>query len=417
MMSAHRAFSHLHRKGGVQLHVQKAIIGRPQRLTPSRAAFTQSRTSLRNFGTTGDPTTTTLAGAGEESSSSSTSRAKALLAGSTLLLAAPALLDQLDAEETVPGFDPKGCRHDLTTYFGRVKHMKDITDISSLLVTDEELKQYQKMLKDWKKGKTYTEQETLDLWKAKKVVDATIHPVTGEVMFLPGRMCAYVPANVPITSGMLVFGPRSISQTVFWQWLNQSANVGCNYANRSGADIDNTKLFGSYMLACGSSVGVAIGLSMLVKRYTVLQSFGLAIPYVAVCTANAANMISTRMEEWRSGVPVFDKNGKELGLSPKAGAEGVWQTLVVRGWCTPLPFLLLPPIVMMGIRPLIPGGAAAIVAEVGVVTAAMYLTLPYSLALGVQTLELSPQDLEEKFQNLKYKDGTPVDFIYANKGL
>ena len=36
------------------------------------------------------------------------------------------------------------------------------------------------------------------LWEAKKIVDAIIHPATGEPMFLPGRMSAFVPMNVPI---------------------------------------------------------------------------------------------------------------------------------------------------------------------------------------------------------------------------
>ena len=62
-------------------------------------------------------------------------------------------------------------------------------------------------------------------------------------------------------------------------------------------------------------------------------------------------------------------------------------------------------------------GAMTTITEIGVITAAMAVSLPYTLALGVQTLEMSPESLEEQFRGLKYNDGTPVDVIFANKGL
>ena len=39
----------------------------------------------------------------------------------------------------VPVFDPKGCRHDQSTYAGRLAHFREITDPRTLLITDEAL--------------------------------------------------------------------------------------------------------------------------------------------------------------------------------------------------------------------------------------------------------------------------------------
>lgn len=44
---------------------------------------------------------------------------------------------------------------------------------------------------------------TPQLWTAKKVVDSTLHPDTGEPVFLPFRMSCYVLSNLVVTVGML----------------------------------------------------------------------------------------------------------------------------------------------------------------------------------------------------------------------
>lgn len=47
---------------------------------------------------------------------------------------------------------------------------------------------------------------TPDLWRAKKIVDSTIHPDTGEPVFLPFRMSAFCLTNLIVTAGMLTPG-------------------------------------------------------------------------------------------------------------------------------------------------------------------------------------------------------------------
>ena len=43
------------------------------------------------------------------------------------------------ADESVPPFDPKGCRYDQRTYAGRLRRFREMTDPRTLFVGDEEL--------------------------------------------------------------------------------------------------------------------------------------------------------------------------------------------------------------------------------------------------------------------------------------
>jgi sideroflexin-5 len=47
---------------------------------------------------------------------------------------------------------------------------------------------------------------TPELWQAKQVVDSTLHPDTGEPVFLPLRMSCFVLSNLVVTAGMLTPG-------------------------------------------------------------------------------------------------------------------------------------------------------------------------------------------------------------------
>lgn len=128
----------------------------------------------------------------------------------------------------VPAFNPAGSRYDQSSFQGRLTHFREMTDPRTLLVDDKELQSATTLLDAYSKGDRSA--SDADLWNAKRIRDAIIHPVTGEKMFLPGRMSAFVPANTIPTAGMLL--ARTPAQTVFWQWINQSVNVMCNCARR-----------------------------------------------------------------------------------------------------------------------------------------------------------------------------------------
>merc|ERR1712039_1099632 len=141
-------------------------------------------------------------------------------------------------------------------------------------------------------------------------VEVSIHPVTGEELLKAGRMSAFVPMNVPLCALMLM--ASTPSQVVFTQWLNQTYNVMNNYVNRSGATVDWSALLGSYALAVTASCSIAMGAKKVIA-------------------AGSANVSFTRFEEWNGkGVSVVDTEGKDLGLSVKAGQLSVLQTVVSR---------------------------------------------------------------------------------------
>ena len=92
-------------------------------------------------------------------------------------------------------------QYDLDTYWGRVRHAMGLTDPSTLLTGSAGLERAKTLLTDYKQGKI--QDMTPELWQAKKLVDSTLHPDTGETIMLPFRMSAFVLSNLVVTAGML----------------------------------------------------------------------------------------------------------------------------------------------------------------------------------------------------------------------
>lgn len=324
------------------------------------------------------------------------------------------------AVSDVPPFDLRRPYFDEATYAGRLRNVLDVVDARLLLVSDEELGRSQQLLRDFERGARGEEVSDSDLWRARRVVEAIIHPVTGEKMFLFGRMSAFVLVNMPTAVGMLIHGPTSTGAAVFWQWVNQSNNVVCNYVNRSGATVDWRGLLQSYALATTVSCGLALSAGRLMERNPRLKRFGVVVPYFAVISASSANMFFSRMQEWTRGVPVFDEEGVERGLSARAGLEGVVRTVTTRSWIIPMPLLILPPILMQALRSL-PSIACRkgllLASELTAIAVCLQVALPLVLAMQPARMQLRADSLEPEFHGLLDSAGRPVTFLYANKGL
>jgi len=237
-------------------------------------------------------------------------------------------------------------------------------------------------------------------------------------MFLPGRMSAFVPVNIPICAGMLM--TTSVPSQLFWQWANQSYNVLSNYVNRSGKEIDMGPLMQSYGLAVGASLAIAYGAGKLVKSNPTAARLGPFVPYLAVAIAGSANVAFTRIDEINNGVRVFDGEGKDLGVSKKAGALAVGKTVLTRSLFLPLFPLLAPPVIMAALRK-IPAirtnKTIGLVTELTVITGCMSLALPAALALQPQRMTLTASSLEPQFHKIVDVSGRPITTVYANKGL
>lgn len=321
-----------------------------------------------------------------------------------------------------PPFSMAKPRFDQSNYIGRLKHFLDVIDPRTLLTSDAELEQSLTLLKKYENNNNQIPAGVTneEMWDAKKIKDAIIHPVTNEKMLVAGRMSSFVPMNVPIAFGMLTLATTPAT-TIFWHWINQSYNVVNNYTNRSGAEVDTEALAKAYGLAVGVSCTIAVAAGAAMKRAPpAVKRMGLAVPYFAVITAGCSNVAFTRMEEMKQGVPVMDHNGNTLGVSQKAGIEGVKLTVLSRSCFLPIFPLVLPPLIMSAankVSAIRSNRPVAIFVELLAITACMAVGLPAAIAIFPQEVELSTSKLEDRFQNLLDSDGNLLTTVLINKGL
>jgi len=309
-------------------------------------------------------------------------------------------------------------KYDQSTFTGRLFGMYEYIDPRTLLLSSEDLKKSQDLLAKFKaSGKKPDSVSDADMWEARRNVEVSIHPVTGEELFKAGRMSAFVPMNVPLCALMLM--AQTPGQVVFTQWLNQTYNVMNNYVNRAGATVEWSALLQSYGLAVTASCSIALGAKKIIGAVPALQSLGPFVPYLAVIAAGTANVSLTRMEEWNGkGCSVVDEDGKDLGMSLKAGQQGVLQTVITRSCFLPIAPMVLP---ILGMK-MIPAAllsvpAVTVVAELLLITGCISGMLPVALSILPTTMELDAKSLEPEFHNLKNAKGEPVTKVFANKGL
>lgn len=243
-------------------------------------------------------------------------------------------------------------KYDLTTYWGRVKHCAEISDPTMLLNTTHDIETAKRMVWDYKNG--VTSKMSPELWRAKKVLDSTLHPDTGETVFLPFRMSSCVLSNLVVTAGMLT--PNlGTAGTLFWQIANQSLNVAINTANANKSHPLTTKqIVTNYTLAVSASCSVALGLNSLVPRLKSLKPntrmiLGRLVPFAAVVSAGIVNVFLMRSEELKKGITVFDRKGNEVGTSKQAAWYAVGETAASRV-INATPIMVIPPLILVKLQ-------------------------------------------------------------------
>lgn len=190
------------------------------------------------------------------------------------------------------------------TFFERFQEYVRVTDPRTLIYSEQQVKQAQAAIKSG--SGTQAEQEF-----NQRLVNAAIHPVTGEVIPKIFRVSAIAPVNIPLVFAMISCPATNVPGTLFLHWVNQSYNTACNYANRSGADQSNEALLKAYFLAVTSACTLAYGLGKAVERGPkILKTMGVLIPCIATAAANVSNIAFTRMDEIENGVSVVDENGE-----------------------------------------------------------------------------------------------------------
>ncbi|KAL9944599.1 hypothetical protein D7B24_006269 [Verticillium nonalfalfae] len=323
-------------------------------------------------------------------------------------------------------------QHDLDTYWGRVKHAVGLTDPSTLLVNKAGLEHAKTLLTDYKEGKI--QHMTPELWQAKKIVDSTLHPDTGEAVFLPFRMSSFVLSNLIVTAGMLQPGLGN-GGTIAWQVVNQSLNVAINSANANkSSPLSWTKMGQSYLAAVSVSCGVAVGLNNLVPRLRNLTpatrtTLTRLVPFAAVATAGALNVLLMRGEEMRKGIDVYPvlsaaqrdalrsegRQEESLGRSKAAARIAVGETAVSRV-INSTPIMVLPPLLLVRLQRtqwLQQRPRMTVPLNLALILGTSFAVLPLALAVFPQMEKVTDDRLEPAFHGRGGVDG----MVTFNRGI
>lgn len=294
-------------------------------------------------------------------------------------------------------------RYDLNTYYGRVRHLFEACSPLTLFYSSESIRSAQQQLQSYARGEKPLDEQ---FWIAKQLVDSSVHPDTGEIVFLPFRMSCNVLSNLVITAGMLT--PNlSLGGTVFWQWANQSLNVAVNYANANkSAPISTSELLKSYGIAVASSVSIALGLKPLISNMRGVRPQAKLvlmrlIPFAAVVTAGLVNVGVMRSQEILRGITVHDvETNEDLGVSRRAAVRAVGETALSRA-INATPIMVVPAMTLLRLQqgPLKNASRKfTSVFNLGLIATTAFLVLPFALAVFPQRRVMSGDKLEPQFK-------------------
>lgn len=301
-----------------------------------------------------------------------------------------------------------------------------------LLTSSAGLESAKNLLIEYKQGKI--RDMTPDLWRAKTIVDSTLHPDTGTPVFLPFRMSSFVLSNLVVTAGMLT--PNlSTAGTIGWQVANQSLNVAINTSNANKSTLLSTsQLIQSYFLAVGASCGVAVGLNAIVPRLKRISPgtrivLSRLVPFAAVASAGILNVFLMRGEEIRRGIDVFPSESQEqrekreaanqplqsLGRSKKAATLAVGETAISRV-LNATPIMVVPPLILVRLQRtqwLAQRPRLVLPINLGLILTTSLFALPLALAAFPQRQAVKATSLEKEF----WQNGGEGGLVEFNRGL
>ncbi|PHJ18491.1 tricarboxylate carrier protein [Cystoisospora suis] len=331
-------------------------------------------------------------------------------------------------------------KHDPNTYWGRVFAFQQRINPLLLFVNEQEAKRSYEILQLARDGRWRQLRERgIDEEKLQHfalVAQSTVNSSDGSVIPPILRLAAFGPVNIPITGGMLLTPPTFVN-SVFWQWVNQTYNAAFNWANgnksssaqggQAAAAQSRDALLKGYTAAVFVSVGLAVGMNAWLRRSKIqgvarklLQA---VVPYTAVATANFGNVLLMRGQEIQKGIPVYDADKTEVGISRKAATQAVIQTAISRV-VLPLPVLLLPYPVMSVFNVLLPLTRTNTFIKVGmelsVIFGCLCVGLPLAVGMFPEYSEMSVKNLEPELQAKLRKlaiNEKPLEKVYFNKGV
>jgi hypothetical protein len=218
----------------------------------------------------------------------------------TVSLAAAAV--EYGTASSVPPYDPKTQRFDQSSFVGRFSRMLLACDPRLLVYSNDQVRHYKTMIDKYQDYDSSSALDARTLYEARRIVEASLHPDTGDVLPRPFRMSGYVPFNGPICVAMVA--SQSTAPLLFWSWLNQSQNALVNFYNRNASSpMSNETLALSYAAAVGSSLIVAFGLSTLIqKKYSPVQAKAMMrwVAFPSAIVASSLNCYIVRSPEIES---------------------------------------------------------------------------------------------------------------------
>ncbi|GET85799.1 sre-2/carboxylate carrier-like protein [Leishmania tarentolae] len=330
---------------------------------------------------------------------------------------------------------PQDLQADQSTYKGRFLHFLSMTDPRTLLTSPARLALSEALLERVdRREEGWTSVKVADYLDARQRVQAIAHPESKKPICLPFRFAAFVPMNFINLCGMLAPSQQTPARAIFWQFSNQTYNVGFNYCNGSGKDgLPLHELAIGYVVATCTACGTSYQLSKVSAALSASTSslalfLKLMVPYAAVACANIANLGVIRYRDVVRGIAVQDlETGKDLNdgkPSAIAGRLAVAQVAVSRVM-VPVPLMLLPPVFMnflfhptRGVRFFVQR-RAQLYLPVNVLTlvSVLCVALPLSIAVFPQKTVVPVKWLEASFQGQTNAAGHAVTHVEFNKGL
>lgn len=313
-------------------------------------------------------------------------------------------------------------------YWGRFERFFELTDPSMIFVSSSQLETAKQTVATLRGRNDASSDELLALKRSQRILDSVLHPETQTPVFLPFRFSAFLPMNLFTVLGMLHPSQQTPFRSMFWQWANQTYNVGMNYSNGSASGaMEPAKLIGVYAVAVASSCGTAYALNSWRQKLGPRCPAALAslIPFVSVALANIANVVCTRSPDILTGVPVYDEATGEALPKPSqaAGRTAVAQVAISRV-LVPIPIMIFPPWIMAALTS--PRSRIGILAhrpnlhmyaQVGIILVLLRFALPLCIAVFPQDARLPASSLEPELQNWRNSRGEPVSNVTFNKGL
>lgn len=347
------------------------------------------------------------------------------LFGVAIVSGGAAMVEYTTADSCLP-YSPLGQRFDQSTFAGRFSRMFLACDPRLLLYTQAQVQEAQAFLRNHQEQppQKSSSSSSLDreLWEARRIVDAALHPDTGEFIPLPFRMSGYVPFNGPICVAMVA--STTTPSLLFWSWVNQSQNALVNYYNRNASSpMSNETLALSYSAAVGSALMVAFGLATFIQKKFSPQKAQQLMKFVAfpsAVVASSLNCYIVRSPEIDSGIPLLDEHFNPImvleetttststtmvpAISHVAARQGVYSTTLSRAFLQ-APVYFLPPL-LMSLGPLhkwlkVPTNARhKIPLTTALVLVSFGIGLPASTAMVPQMASIPATDVEPAFQRL-----------------